>query len=136
MGEGAPSCKNGRCWAGDGGGGGRCCWGANSDEVSFSFLLERNIGGAKGFPPDDTEEGEGRAPRMEGLLTPPVELDADDDTGLNRLMPPPPPPPLLLPLDGWEFLDAEEGVLLGSGAFRLLPLVGVAASLLFGFFLL
>lgn len=131
-GEDSPNCKNGRCWAGEGGGGGRCCWGANSDEGS-SFLLARNIEEAKELPEDDTEAGEGRAPRTEGLLTPPVELDAVDDTGLERLMPPP-LLVLLLLLDGWEFLAAEEGVLLGSGAFRLLPLVGVTVPLLFCFF--
>lgn len=61
---------------------------------------------------------------MEGL-TAPVELDEDEGIGLERL--------LLLVLDDWEFLAAEVGVLLGSGAFRLLPLVGRAVPL-FGFF--
>lgn len=82
-----------------------------------------NIGEAKELPLD-TEAGEGRAPRMEGL-TAPVELDEDEGIGLERL--------LLLVLDDWEFLAAEVGVLLGSGAFRLFPLVGRAVSL-FGFF--
>ena len=67
---------------------------------------------------------------MEGL-TPKVEVDADDAMGLERhgkwllLLP--------LVLDDWEFLPAEVGALLGSGAFRVLPLVGMAVPL-FGFF--
>ena len=133
MGEGAPSCKNGRCWAGGVGEGARrccccCCWGENSDEASS--LLAINIAEAKELPLD-TEAGEGRAPRMEGLIAP-VELGEDEDTGLERhsklplLL-------LLLVLGDWEFLAAVVGVLLGSGAFRLLPLVGMTMPLL-GFF--